>query len=62
MNNDLSWSNNTDFIIFKLNSRLYCLRKLKKHNVDTCIFKAFLSVGYQVFICFVGLEMSQNGT
>ena len=25
LNNDLSWSNNTDYIISKLNSRLYCL-------------------------------------
>ena len=30
LNNDLSWSNNTDYIISKLNSRLYCLKKLKK--------------------------------
>ena len=28
LNNDLSWSNNTDYIISKLNSRLCCLRKL----------------------------------
>ena len=28
LNNDLSWSNNTDYIISKLNSRLYCLRKV----------------------------------
>ena len=26
LNNDLSWSNNTDCIISKLNSCLYCLR------------------------------------
>ena len=25
LNNNLSWSNNTDYIISKLNSRLYCL-------------------------------------
>ena len=25
LNNDLSWSSNTDYIISKLNSRLYCL-------------------------------------
>ena len=29
LNNDLSWSNNTDYIISKLNSRLYCSTKLK---------------------------------
>ena len=30
MNNNLSWSNNTDYIISKMNSRHYCLRKLTK--------------------------------
>ena len=29
LNDDLSWSNNTDYIISRLNSCLYCLRKLK---------------------------------
>ena len=37
LNNDLSWSNKSYNIIYKLNSRLYCLRKLKKFNVNTCI-------------------------
>ena len=46
LNNDLSWSNNTDCIISFLNSRLYCLRKLKKFHVNICILK-LLSVGYQ---------------
>ena len=41
LHNDLSWSNNTDYIISKLNSRLYCLRKLKKFNVNICILKLF---------------------
>ena len=41
LNNDLSWSCNTDYIISKLNSRLYCLRKLKKFNVNICILKLF---------------------
>ena len=41
LNNDPSWSNNTDCIISKLNSRLYCLRKLKKCNVNICILKLF---------------------
>ena len=46
LNNDLSWSSNTDYIISKLNSRLYCLRKLKKFNVNICILKLF----YQLVI------------
>ena len=29
LNNDHSWSNNTDYIISKLKSCLYCLSKLK---------------------------------
>ena len=37
LNIDHSWSNNTDYIISKLNSRLYCLRKLKELNVNICI-------------------------
>ena len=43
LNNNLSWSNNTDYIISKLNSHLYCLRKLKKLNVNICILKLFIS-------------------
>ena len=46
LNNDLSWSNNTDYIISKLNSHLYCLRELKKFNVNICILKLF----YQLVI------------
>ena len=46
LNNDLSWSNNTDYIISKLNSRLYYLRKPKKLNVTIFILKLF----YQLVI------------
>ena len=46
LNNDHSWSNNTDYIISKLNSRLYCLIKLKKFNVSICILEPF----YQLVI------------
>ena len=46
LNNDHSWSSNTDYIISKLNSRLYCLRKLRKFNVNICILKLF----YQLVI------------
>ena len=41
LNNDLSWSNNTDCIMSNLNLHLYCLRKLKKFNVNICILKRF---------------------
>ena len=46
LNNHFSWSNNTDYIMSKLNSRLYCLRKLKKFNVNICILVLF----YQMVI------------
>ena len=46
LNNYLSWSNNTDYITSKLNSRLYCLKKLKKFNVNICILELF----YQLVI------------
>ena len=46
LNNELSWSNNTDHIMSKLNSHLYCLRKLNKFNVNICILKLF----YQLVI------------
>ena len=41
LNNDLSCSNNTDYIISNLISRLYCLRRLRKLNVNICILKLF---------------------
>ena len=57
LNNDLSWSINTDYIISKLNSHLYCLRKPKKLNVNICILKLFLSVCYQkcfyILMCLI---------
>ena len=43
LNNDLSWSNNTDFIISKQNSHLYCLRKHQKFNIEICIFIRWLT-------------------
>ena len=46
-NNDLSWSNNTDYIISKLNSRLYCLSKRKKFNVNICILKFFDQLAFK---------------
>ena len=39
LNNNLSWSNNVDYIILKLKSHLYCSRKPKKSNVDIYILK-----------------------
>ena len=44
LNNDLSWSSNTDYVMSKLKSRLYCLRRHKK--CDFCILKLF----YQLVI------------
>ena len=59
LNNDISWSYNTDYIISKLNLCLYCLRKQKKFNIDICILKLFISWLSKVFlhnVVFVGAE------
>ena len=60
LNNDLSWSNNTDDIIPKLNSHPYCLTKLKKFNADICILKFFCQLAiksdFTNSFVFVGVE------
>ena len=53
LNNDLLWSSNTDYIISKLNSHLYCLRKLKEFNVNICILRFFISWLSKVFLHIV---------
>ena len=37
----LSWSNNIDYIIKKLNTRLYCMRKLHSFKVDKLMLCTF---------------------
>ena len=64
LNNDLSWSSNTDYIISKLNSRLYCLRKLKK-NVNICILKLFYQLVIKsvfTILVFAGVVALRSGT
>ena len=39
--NTLSWNNNTDALINKINTRLYCLRKLSSFNVSAHILQSF---------------------
>ena len=65
LNNDLSWSNNTDYIMSKLNSCLYCLRKLKKFDVNICILKLLYqlvikSVFPYCFVCWGGNITKQD--
>ena len=43
LDNKLNWSPNTDAIIKKLRSRMYCLRKLKSFDVNTKILNTFYS-------------------
>ena len=65
LNNGLSWSNNTDYVISKLISRLYCLRKLQKFNVNISIIKLFINWLSKVFlhiVVFVGVETLRSGT
>ena len=53
LSNDPSWSNNTDYIISKLNSRHYCLIKLTKYNVNICVLSLFISWLSKVFLHIV---------
>ena len=43
IDNKLNWSENTKQFLSKLNSRLYCLRKLGSFNVNTDILQIFYS-------------------
>ena len=44
LDNTLSWTQNTDAIISKANTRLYCLRKLKSFNVSHMLQLFFSSI------------------
>ena len=39
----LSWTQNTDAIVSKTNTRLYCLRKLQSFNVNSHMLQLFFS-------------------
>ena len=41
MDDQLSWHQHTDYLIKKLNPRMYCLRKLFKFNVNKDILRMF---------------------
>lgn len=49
LNNDLSWGEHIDTLVKKLNSRLYCLRKMSNFNVRSEILEMF----YNATICGV---------
>ena len=49
LNNKLTWGDHVDVLIKKLNSRLYCIRKMSKFNVSTEILEMF----YNTVICGV---------
>ena len=64
LNNDPSLSNNTDYIISKLNSRLYCLRKIKKFNANICILKLFYQLVIKsvlTYCCLLGWKHYEAG-
>ena len=42
-NNELSWSENTDLIMKKVNTRMYCLRKLKSFDVSSQLLQIFFN-------------------
>ena len=52
MNNDLSCSHNTYFIISKMDLRLYCLRKLQTFEIDICIFLFFYIPYHKCFYTY----------
>ena len=52
LNTDLSWSNNTDYIITKLNSRIYCFKKHKKFNVNICALKLFYQLVFKCVLTY----------
>ena len=43
LNNKLSWGDHVDFIVKKLNSRVYCLRKLNSFHITPAILNVFYS-------------------
>ena len=43
LDENLSWKENTDHIVKKLHSRMYCLRKLKSFNVQQELLQMFYS-------------------
>ena len=59
MNNSLTWGDHVDMLIKKLNSRLYCLRKMCNINVRSEILLTFFnstlcSVWRYCFVCWGG--------
>ena len=65
LNNDHSLSSNTDYILSKLNSRLYCLRRPKKFYANICIIEFFISWLSKMLsdiVVFVGVEALRSGT
>lgn len=65
VNDKLSWSDNIDLIMSKLNSRLYCLRKLKLFHVEHTLLSLFYrSVITSIFtyciVCWGGSITEQD--
>ena len=59
LNNSLTWGDHVDMLIKKLNSRLYCLRKMCNINVRSEILLTFFnstlcSVWRYCFVCWGG--------
>ena len=61
LNNKLSWGDHVDFTIEKLNSRMYCLRKLNSIHIRPDILNVFykstiVSVWRDCLVCWRGNE------
>ena len=52
MDNRLAWHDHIDYLVKRINPRLYCMRRLHKFNVDTG--------GYEDVVVVVSPELSAN--
>ena len=65
LNNKLSWGDHVDFVIKKLNSRMYCLRKLNSFHITPAILNVFykstiVSVWRYCLVCWGGINVNKS--
>ena len=60
---DLKWNDHIDYIVKRLKSRMYCLRKLYSFKVNTKILSAFYnSIVASVWMLLFNMLVRQYGT
>ena len=60
IDNTLSWKDNTDALIKKTNTRMYCLRKLRSFNVDSCLLQMFYTATISSILTFASVCWGGN--